>query len=299
MIKPLLAIHAGAGNIVITAANRKKIDERLEALRTILQMANQELQQGATALDVVQHTVMELENNLHFNAGRGSVLTAAGDVEMDAAIVDGKNTRAGAVAAVRRVKNPIMAARWVMEKSPHLFMVGPSADVFSAEQGLVLEEPNYFIVPERVTQWQRAQSSGQVEDIDALGTVGAVARDVNGNLAAATSTGGKANQLPGRVGDSPIIGAGTWADNETCAISGTGDGEIFIRSVFAHTIHTQVMLGKTLADACDFALEQVAKFKGEGGCIAIAKIGNPQVKFNTAGMFRAWVDSANQIRAEI
>lgn len=294
-----MAIHAGAGNIVITPENRDKITERLDILRAILHTANQELQQGAAAIDVVQHAVMELENNSHFNAGRGSVLTAVGEVEMDAAIMEGQFTRAGAIAAVKHVKNPVGGARTIMEKSPHLLLVGAEADNFCLQQGLIMEDLNYFIVPERVAQWSRAQRAGSVEDIDALGTVGAVARDVLGHLAAATSTGGKANQLPGRVGDSPIVGAGTWANHETCAVSATGDGEIFIRCVFAHTIHSQMLAGKNLAEACEFALEQVAKLKGEGGCIAIGNSGSAIIKFNTPGMFRAWIDETGRLKSEI
>lgn len=299
MLNPIIAIHAGAGTINIREDNQARIQQQLEVLRQVVQQSYAALQNGTTALDVVEQAVMMLEDDEGFNAGRGSVLNAQGVAEMDAAIMDG-NRRAGGLAAVQRAKNPISGARAVMEYSNHVLLAGTNADKFCEERGLEMAEPSYFITSWRKQQWQEMHILGHALNIDALGTVGAVARDKSGHLAAATSTGGKANKIPGRVGDSPILGAGTWADNRTCAISGTGDGDIFMRCVFAHEIHAQMIYQKAdLKTACQSALNQVATFGGEGGCIAIDKHGNLVIQFNTTGMFRAWVDGAGEVQAEV
>lgn len=300
MNKVTIAIHAGAGNFNIQKANQQELAQHLQTLQQIVQAGYQALQKGASALDVVEEAVIALENYPGFNAGRGSALTSAGTVEMDAAIMDGTNRKAGAVAVVKRVKNPISGARAVMSHSNHVMMVCEGADEFCAQQHLAMEDNNYFITEPRRKQLQQTKTLNQVQDIDSLGTVGAVARDIHGHLAAATSTGGKANQLPGRVGDSPIIGAGTWADDQTCAISGTGDGEIFIRTCFAHSIHAQMLWKNTdLKTACNTALENVAKFKSEGGCIAIDRDGKLIILFNTTGMFRGWIDENGNSHAAV
>lgn len=296
MQKIKFAIHAGAGVINLT----DKTPAHLEVLRTVVQEGYQALANGVEALDVVEQAVNKLENYEGFNAGRGAVLTSAGTVELDAAIMDGKDRQAGALAAVQHVKNPVSGARAVMAYSKHVLMVGKEADQFCKEHQLVMVDADYFITEQRRKQLQQAHDLGHVQDLDALGTVGAVARDIHGHLAAATSTGGKANQLPGRVGDSPIIGAGTWADDNTCAISGTGDGEIFIRCSFAHTIHSYLQhRDSDLKAACQHALMQVAALGGEGGCIAISKEGEVVIMFNTSGMFRGWVDEDGQVHVAV
>lgn len=300
MTKPLLAIHAGAGNFNIQKTNQTELAQHLKTLQQVVKDGYQALQSGVSALDVVEQAVIALENYPGFNAGRGSVLTSAGTVEMDASIMDGNNRKAGAVAVVKRVKNPVSGARAVMTRSHHVMLVGEGADEFCEQQHLSMEDNEYFIVEARRKQLQQAQTLGQVQDIDALGTVGAVAYDKQGHLAAATSTGGKANQLPGRVGDSPIIGAGVWADNQTCAISGTGDGEIFIRTCFAHNIHSQLLLKNAdLKTACEIALKNVAQLNGEGGCIAIDRNGKLIIMFNTSGMFRGWIDEIGVAQAAV
>ncbi|MGB6977510.1 MAG: isoaspartyl peptidase/L-asparaginase [Gammaproteobacteria bacterium] len=298
MSKIAFAIHGGAGAGVINEDNPKeqqRITARLEVLKTTLQNGWQALQQGKTAVDVVMQAVMALEDFEEFNAGRGSVLTSAGTVEMDASIMEGEQRRAGAVAAVRHVKNPIQAARIVMEHSPHVLMVNTGADTFCQQQGAATEALSYFITEHRQQQLRHAQQSGLVQDIEPLGTVGAVACDEYGNLAAATSTGGKINQLPGRVGDSPIIGAGTWADNNTCALSATGDGEILIRCAFAHRVHSALLYQtQNLHHACQHALAELGQLGGQAGCIAVDSKGNLAILFNTPGMYRAWIDSDGQ-----
>lgn len=291
MPKPTLLIHAGAGNIQINSANQEVVTQHLQQLKKIITDNYQMLLSGKTALDVVEQAVMDLENYEGFNAGRGAVLNSDGIAELDAAIMNGANRAAGAVAAVQRVKNPVSGARAVMEYSQHVLLAGNNADRFCERHRLVMAEPDYFITQARKKQLEQAMNQGHVQDLDSLGTVGAVAFDIYGNLAAATSTGGKANKIPGRVGDSPIVGAGTWADNATCAVSGTGDGEIFIRCVFAHQIDVLIRYQEMdLQAACEQALTQVANLNGEGGCIAIDKNGEIAMAFNTAGMYRGWVD---------
>jgi beta-aspartyl-peptidase (threonine type) len=214
--------------------------------------------------------------------------------------MDGRSRAAGGVAAVMHIKNPISGARAVMEYSQHVLLAGVNAEHFCKKQQIELADHNYFITANRKKQLQQMQAEGHALDLDSLGTVGAVACDSYGNLAAATSTGGKANKIPGRVGDSPIIGAGVWADNKTCAISATGDGEIFIRSVFAHEIAALITYKNLdLKSACEAALQQVAALGGEGGCIAIDKNGEVVMAFNTPGMYRAWINHEGVAEASI
>jgi beta-aspartyl-peptidase (threonine type) len=298
MSKIALAIHGGVGAGIVDQHNQKeqqRIAARLEVLQTTLRHGSQALQKGETALDVVMQMVMILEDFEGFNAGRGSVLTSAETVEMDASIMEGQQRRAGAVAAVKQLKNPIHAARIVMEHSPHVLMVDTGADHFCQQNGAIIAEPSYFITEHRRAQLRQAQQSHLVQDIEPLGTVGAVACDQQGNLAAATSTGGKINQLPGRVGDSPIIGAGTWADNNTCAVSATGDGELLIRCAFAHRVHDALLYQtQDLHQACQSALTELGQLNGQAGCIAVDRYGNVAVLFNTPGMYRAWIDTDGQ-----
>lgn len=287
-----LLIHGGAGMININDKNQGLIENNLQTLKQIVESNYQALLSGASALEVAEQAVIAMEDYEGFNAGRGAVLNMDGVAELDASIMDGKNQIAGAVAAVQRIKNPISGARAIMQYSPHVILAGPNADIFCEQHRVQMVSGDYFITEDRLNQLHQAQREGHVQDLDSLGTVGAVVRDLHGNLAAATSTGGKTNKTPGRVGDSPIIGAGTWAQNDTCAVSGTGDGEAFIRCAFAQAISARLQYNiSDLNSACKFMLKKVAALGGEGGCIAIDKQGDIAMIFNTLGMYRGWIDA--------
>jgi len=268
-----LMIHGGAGNIADPARFRASVLHVLEHGRDLLAS-------GATALDAVETCVRLLEDDPLFNAGRGSCLNSRGEIEMDASIMDGANLMAGAVAGVSGVRNPVTLARIVMERSGHVLLIGEGAQEFARENGLRLEPASYFLTPERAQQLAAMRAKGEVE-LDhgggetKLGTVGAVARDAEGNLAAATSTGGIANKSFGRVGDSPLIGAGTYADNRTCAVSCTGVGEHFIRTVMAKTVSSLVEFrGLDAAGSASAAIELlVERVQGFGGVIVVDKDG--------------------------
>lgn len=305
-----LAIHGGAGTIA-----RSKITPELERdIRAGLQRALEEghkiLQEGGSSLDAVVASVRAMEDDPLFNAGKGAVFTSAGTHEMDAAIMDGKTLRAGAVGGLGRVKNPISLARAVMDDSPHVMFVGEGAELFARQIGVELVDEEYFYTEERWHALQRvrkaeadARSSGKesfVSDQDRHGTIGAVALDRAGNLAAATSTGGNTNKRPGRLGDTPIIGAGTYANNQTCAMSATGDGEYFMRLVAGHEI-SALMEHRAMAleRATQTVIAKVTDLGGAGGLIAIDKDGNISLPFNTAGMYRGHVDLTGQPVIEI
>src|SRR5213075_2164004 len=255
--------------------------------------------------------VRVLEDDPHFNAGKGSVFTSAGTNEMDAAIMDGKTLAAGAVAALKHVKNPISLARLVMEKSGHVMMDGEGAEAFARENGIELVDQKYFFTQERWEALQKIKAAERdptggagkavfITDQDRHGTVGAVALDKNGNLAAATSTGGTTDKRPGRVGDTPVIGAGTYADNATCAVSATGDGEYFIRATAARDVSALIECRKmSLKEAAQAALDKVAKLGGTGGLIAIDQQRNVTLPFNTSGMYRGYVDADGKFVIEI
>jgi beta-aspartyl-peptidase (threonine type) len=247
-----------------------------------------------------------LEDDPNFNAGKGSVFTSAGTHEMDAAIMVGKTLSAGAVASVEHVRNPIVLARAVMEKSKHVMMVGSGAEGFAKGNGIELVDAKYFFTQHRWEELQKAKAAAEggkkfiISEAEYHGTVGAVARDAQGNLAAATSTGGTTNKLPGRVGDSPVIGAGTYANNATCAISCTGDGEFFIRAVVAHQVSALMELrGMSLAEAAERALADAQKLGGTGGLIAVDKNGNVTLPFNTSGMYRGYLGEDGKFVIEI
>jgi beta-aspartyl-peptidase (threonine type) len=294
-----IAIHGGAG--VIDRANMTA--EREAAYRAGLTAALNAgyaiLERGGTSVDAVAAAVSALEDDPHFNAGRGAVLDAHGDAELDAAIMDGNGPRAGAVAGVRHVKNPVELARLVMDKSPHVLLVAEGAEEFALEQGVVLVAPQYFRTDERVHELQevrRAARERAAAPRNALpkGTVGAVALDRAGNLAAATSTGGLTNKHVGRVGDSPVIGAGTYANNDSCAVSGTGWGEYFMRELVAYDICALVRYRHlTLKDAVHEVIHEklVRLAPDTGGVIAIDTQGEVVMDFNTPGMFRAAHDA--------
>jgi len=293
------AIHGGAG--VIDRAQMAPVREAsyLAGLSAALDAGYTILERGGSSLDAVAEAVRLLEDDPQFNAGRGAVLTHDGEAELDASIMDGVGPRAGAVAGVRHVKNPIGLARLVMDKSPYVMLIGAGAEEFAREHGLEFVANTYFRTPYREQELQRAiqrerqSQEGAAAPGTITGTVGAVALDRAGNLAAATSTGGMTNKRYGRVGDSPIIGAGTYANNESCAVSATGSGEFFIRSVVAHDIHALVQYKQlSLQDAAKQVVQVKLKHTGgDGGIIAIDRTGQIVLEFNCEGMFRGARDS--------
>lgn len=306
-LKPFgFVIHGGAGTIERSRMTPERESAYREKLSEALLAGFDVLKRGGEGLDAVIAAITLMEDSPLFNAGKGAVFTSAGTNELDSSIMDGKTLKAGAVAGVKRVKNPIRLARLVMDESPHVMMVGDGAEAFAVQKGLELVDPKYFHTDERWQQLQRrleeekrkgespARSSLEgdallLED-KKYGTVGAVCLDRAGNLSAGTSTGGMTNKKFGRVGDSPIIGAGTYANNETCAVSCTGDGEFFIRRVVAHEISAAMQYGgKTLAEASALVLEKVGRLGGGGGLVAIDKRGNIALPFNTSGMYRGYV----------
>ena len=289
-----LAIHGGAGPIPAQALTPERDREFRAALRLALDAGYQVLETGGTSLDAVTTAVRILENDPLFNAGRGAALTRDGAAELDAAVMEGRTQRAGAVASVRHVRNPVDLARRVMEKSRHVLLVGPGAEEFALEEGLELVPNTYFRTAERLQQLQNEQRGTRVSDlIPSPGTVGAVALDASGDLAAATSTGGMTNKRQGRVGDSPIIGAGTYAKNGVCAVSATGHGEYFIRAVAAYHICAAVEYrGLSLEEAAREMLHGILRrLGGQGGIIGIDSGGHIVMDFSTQGMFRAARDS--------
>jgi L-asparaginase / beta-aspartyl-peptidase len=305
-----LIVHGGAG----TMERGKMTPEHERAYRAGIENALRAgweiLQRGGSSLDATEAAIRVFEDDPLFNAGKGSVFNAAGVNEMDAAIMDGKTLRAGAVANIEHVKNPISLARLVMDKSPHVMMAGEGAEAFAKEHGIELVDAKYFFTQDRwdalqkVKAAEKAGANGDkkfyLSDQDLHGTVGAVALDRNGNLAAATSTGGKTAKLPGRIGDTPVIGAGTYANNATCAVSGTGDGEFFIMATVGHEVSALMEYKrKTLQEASIAAIDKVGKLGGTGGLIAIDKNGNISLPFNTSGMYRGYVDANGKFVTEI
>jgi beta-aspartyl-peptidase (threonine type) len=286
-----LAIHGGAGTISPEQITPEIECDLRAALQRSLDAGRQVLENGGSSLDAVAAAVQVLEDDPLFNAGRGAVFTSAGTHEMDAAIMDGRTLMAGAVASVKRVKNPIFLARAVMDKSPHVLLAGTGAEDFARERGHAIVDDKYFFTQQRWQALERVRATARLSDQDRHGTVGAVALDQAGNLAAATSTGGNTNKRPGRIGDTPVIGAGTYANNATCAVSATGDGEFFIRAVAAHDLAALLEYrGMTLAEAAQTVIDKIGRLGGTGGLIAIDRAGNIALPFNTTGMYRAWVN---------
>lgn len=295
-VSPLLVIHGGAG---VERKDFSAAEERAAraALTEALRQGHQALAAGKPALDAVTAAITVLENDPTFNAGRGAVFTHDGKNELDSSLMDGATLRAGAVAGVHTVKNPILLARAVMEHSPHVMMVGQGAEMFAAEQKIELVDPSYFRTEKRWEQLQRAlkeEAAGQahvdLETAKHFGTVGAVALDSQGKLAAGTSTGGMTNKRYGRVGDSPIIGAGTYATGN-CAVSGTGWGEFYIRLAAAHEICARMQyLKETPAQAGEEVIvKRVPALGGDGGAIVLSADGTAATPFNTEGMYRGWI----------
>ena len=298
-----IAIHGGAGAVPRNTLTAER--ERLyrEGLAIALDAGYTTLEKGGSSLDAVTVAVRTLEDNPLFNAGRGAALTREGAAELDAAIMEGRQQRAGAVATVQHVRNPIELARRVMEKSRHVLLVGAGAEEFALEEGLALVPNTYFRTDERRAQLESERNGRSVSDLfpSSQGTVGAVAFDAAGDLAAATSTGGMTNKRQGRVGDSPIIGAGTYAKNGVCAVSATGHGEYFIRTVAAHHICAAVEFrGLALQEAVRELLHvKLRELGGSGGVIAIDRGGGIVTDFSTEGMFRGARDSSGLRQIDI
>lgn len=305
-----LVIHGGAGNITPAMMNAQQEQEYNDGLKLALDRGYDILRAGGAATDAVIAAITELENNPIFNAGRGSVFTKKGLHEMDAAIMDGKTLEAGAVAGVRNVKNPIVLANEVMRHSGHVFLSGQGASEFALSRGVEYAPDDYFFNKQRYEQWIKIRDSdftqldhegdnlkGVAPNTDhKFGTVGAVACDASGNLAAGTSTGGMTNKRFGRIGDSPVVGAGTYANNNSCAISCTGHGEFFLRAVVAYDVSCLMEYkGLSLREACDTVIkDKLVKLGGEGGLIAVDGKGNHMFSFNSAGMYRAMRNGEGQ-----
>lgn len=292
-----IAIHGGAGTILRSQMTPEKESAYTLALQTALQLGESVLRNGGSSLDAVELSVKSLEDCPLFNAGKGAVFTHDGQHELDASIMFGKDLSAGAVAGIRLVKNPVQLAKQVMQHSEHVFMAGHGAEEFARKMNIPFETEAYFFNQFRYDQFQEALQNDTIQmDHTAdkekkFGTVGAVALDLQGNLAAATSTGGMTNKRHGRVGDTPMIGAGTYANNATCAVSCTGHGEYFIRSVVAYDISCLMEYkGLSLKQACDTVVKQkLVKMGGEGGLIALDQQGHIELCFNSEGMYRASV----------
>jgi beta-aspartyl-peptidase (threonine type) len=336
--KIALAIHGGAGTILRSTMTPELELEYRSGLDSALKIGWTILESGGSAMDCVEATVCTLEDFHLFNAGRGAVFTHEGKNELDASIMDGATLRAGAVGSVKNVKNPIKLARLVMKRTPHVFLAGPGANQFAAEMGVEMADDAYFFTEHRYEQLLRAREEGVVpldhtveeteliEDTAAkgtltptdlsvysapsvagsdakkksLGTVGAVACDLMGDLAAATSTGGMTNKRFGRVGDTPLIGAGTYADNTTCAVSCTGHGEFFMLGVTAYDVAARMKYKRIgLIDAAQETIEHLGEIGGEGGLIAVDRSGNITLPFNSDGMYRGWKTAADDFRIAI
>ncbi len=285
-----IAVHGGAGTILKSSISPEQDAQYRARLALAVETGYAILERGGTSLDAVEAVVQLLEDDSLFNAGKGAVFNSDGKVELDASIMDGRTLKAGAVAGLHHVKNPIRLARIVMEKSDHVFLIGEGAEQFAKAHNLELVDESYFFTEARWQSLQKAKAKESLTEKEKHGTVGAVALDQHGNLAAATSTGGMTNKKFGRVGDSPIIGAGTYADNETCAISATGHGEYFIRAVVAHDIASLMRYKhRSLQEAAnEVILRKLTALGGTGGIIAIDRNANIAMPFNTDGMYRAY-----------
>jgi beta-aspartyl-peptidase (threonine type) len=304
-----LAIHGGAGNITPAMMNKEQEEAYRNGLTEALNKGYSILKNNGLAIEAVEAAIEELENNPIFNAGRGSVFTKKGIHEMDAAVMEGAKLAAGAVAGVRNIKNPIKLAKEIMLHSGHVFLSGEGAGEFALARGVEFAPDDYFFNKQRYEQWMKIRHSdytqldhegdnlkGAETEADPeykFGTVGAVACDAQGNLAAGTSTGGMTNKKYGRIGDSPVIGAGTYANNKTCAISCTGHGEFFLRAVVAYDVSCLMEYkGKSLKEACEIVIkDKLKKMGGEGGLIAVNAQGLHEFCFNSAGMYRAMRNS--------
>ena len=295
----VLQIHGGAGAMVPGAITQQVDAASRQGLLAALQAGSTILRESGSAIDAVEAAVRVLEDDALFNAGHGAVFTADGTNELDAAIMDGATRRAGAVAGVSRVRNPVSLARAVMESSPHVLLAGEGAERFAQEAGVEQVDPAYFHTDERWRQLEAMKAAGAGRAVfDAnvkFGTVGAVAMDCHGHLAAATSTGGLTGKRPGRIGDSPVIGAGTYADDRSCAVSATGSGEFYIRAAVGHEISARIrFLGESVQVAADTVQAETQGLGGDGGLIAISHTGEATWSFNTPGMYRGRVSAGSE-----
>jgi len=288
---PVLLIHGGAGAMSKSEATAEKEKAVLYALQEALKAGYSVLEKGGDALDAVEQAVLSMEDCVLFNAGKGATLTSEGGIEHDASIMDGRNRAAGSLSSSKRIRNPVSAARIIMERTPYIHLTGDGLELFARDQDIPMEAQWYFFTPERLASLTRVKAAQQtkqeISEKDRHGTVGAVAYDCRGNLAAATSTGGHTNKYPGRVGDTGMIGAGTFADNRTIAFSGTGHGESFIRTNAGHRVSDLVELkGIPLEEAVRQVLDEIASYGGTGGIIALDAKGHDAICFNTPGMYR-------------
>lgn len=313
--KYVLVVHGGAGTIVKGMMTQAEEDSIRAKLKEALAAGSNVLKSNGSSLDAITAAINVMEDSPLFNAGKGAVFNSKGQNEMDAAIMDGKTLMAGAVAGVHHIKNPINLARLVMEKSPHVIMTGDGAEEFARSQGMTMMPESYFYYEKRYEQLQKIKEKERQDSIQGhkmgihekvvndykFGTVGCVALDRSGNLAAGTSTGGMTNKKYGRVGDSPIIGAGTYANNKTCAVSATGYGEYFIRNVVSYDISALMEYKEmSLQDAADFVINKKLKdLGGDGGVIALDRQGNIAMPFNTEGMYRGYIKEDGTIEIEI
>ncbi len=304
----VLVIHGGAGGPVKGTMKPEKEKQYTDSLNKALKIGAGVLSSGGSSLDAVEAVIRFMEDCPLFNAGKGAVLTEDGKAELDASIMDGKTGKAGAVGCVTTIKNPISAARTVMDKSEYVLLVGNGAETFAKTMGLQIVDPSYFITPERLEAWKEAkqkippgQPAPSSADKEKKGTVGCVALDTYGNLAAGTSTGGRMMKMSGRVGDSPIIGAGTYAENNSCAVSCTGHGEFFIRNSAGFSVSAQMLYAhKPLKEAADFVIFDILKAKGgEGGLIALDREGNIAMPFSSNAMFRGTVSAGAPAEVKI
>jgi len=308
-----IVIHGGAGTILKKNMTKEKEKEYRQALSKAIKIGYDVLKNGGGSKDAVEKTINYMEDSPLFNAGKGAVLTAKGTIELDASFMDGKTLNAGAVSGVKKIKNPISAAIKVMEKSPHVMLSGQGADLFSQIQGLEIVDQDYFFTERRINDLKRVQKAEKLKGVyktrndetflenQRYGTVGCVALDKSGNLAAGTSTGGMTNKKWNRIGDAPIIGAGTYANNLTCAISATGWGEFFIRAVVAHDI-SSIMEYKGLSiqeAAYEVINKKVGALGGNGGIIGIDNNGNIAMEMNTSGMYRAHMNQEGKLDVKI
>tara|TARA_B100000575_G_C23110940_1_gene641735 strand:+ start:1 stop:1026 length:1026 start_codon:yes stop_codon:yes gene_type:complete len=308
-----ILIHGGAGTILKKNMSSEKETQYRNILKKAIEVGYKILEAGGNSQDAVEKTIHIMEDSPLFNAGRGAVLNALGDIELDASFMNGNSLDAGAVSGVKTVKHPISAAIKVMEASPHVMLSGSGADTFAKEQGLEIVDPEYFYTERRINDLKRVQQKTALKESllssdekkyfqnQRYGTVGCVALDLKGNLSAGTSTGGMTNKKWNRIGDAPIIGAGTYANNLTCAISATGWGEFFIRSVVAHDI-SALMEYKNISikkAAYEVIHNKVERLGGDGGVIGIDRFGNPMMEMNTPGMYRAHMDADGNLSIKI
>lgn len=308
-----IVIHGGAGTILRKNMTPEKEQEYRAVLAEAIQVGHRILKAGGSSQEAVEKTIHVMEESPLFNAGKGAVLNSEGSIELDASFMRGDNLDAGAISGVKTIKHPISAAIQVMEASPHVMLSGAGADTFAAAQGLEIVAPEYFFTERRINALKRVQEAAAAKktswtpeernflEHQRYGTVGCVALDLSGNLAAGTSTGGMTNKNWNRIGDAPIIGAGTYANNATCAISATGWGEFFIRSVVAHDISALMEYkGLTIQEAAyEVIHNKVAKLGGDGGVVGIDRNGKPMMEMNTPGMYRAHMGAAGNLEVKI